>query len=110
MRPISYSLDKIPKIVRVCSILHNICVDRSVKNNPVLQYDNKGNRHWAESAEHDCVFDADPQDAEIMERLHNVYSESRRASSDNSVKKKLMSDIYDAGIRMRNDTEFHPMN
>ena len=34
-RPISYSLDKIPKIVCVCAILHNICVDRWVKNNPV---------------------------------------------------------------------------
>ena len=78
---------KIPKIVRVCSILHNICVDGWVKNNPLLQYDNKGNRHWPESAEHDCVFDADPQDVEIMERLRNVYSETRRASSDNCVKK-----------------------
>ena len=80
-----------------------------MKNNPVLQYDNKGDRHGPESAEHDCVFDADPQDVEIMERLHNVYPESRRASSDNSVKKKLMDDICDAGIRMRNDTEFHAM-
>ena len=49
-----------------------------MKNNPVLQYDNKGDRHGPESAEHDCVFDADPQDVEIMERLHNVYPESRR--------------------------------
>ena len=101
---------KIPKIVRVCSILHNICVDRWVKYNPLLQYDNKGNRHWPELAEHDCAFDADPQDVEIMERLRNRYSETRRVSSDNCVKKQLMKDINDAGIRMRNDTEIHPMN
>ena len=39
------------------------------------------------AAEHDCVFDADPQDVEIMGRLRNVYSETRIASSDNCVKK-----------------------
>ena len=59
----------------------------SSRSYPLLQYDNKGNRHWPESAVHDCVFDADPQDVEIMERLRNVYSETRRASSDNCVKK-----------------------
>lgn len=106
-RPIAYSLHKIPTIVRVCAMLHNICVDRWKKNNPMRAYGSNGERQWPEPEKHDEVEYADPTDSEIMERLHNEYTDARRVSTDNTIKKKLMNDIYDAGIRMRNDTEFH---
>ena len=50
-----------------------------------------------------------PSDKEVIDRLHNNYSSYRQRSADNSVKDKLTQDIFDAGIRMRNDTDYHPI-
>ena len=43
-RPITYSLEKVPKIIRVCAMLHNICVDRWVIENPVVNLGANGER------------------------------------------------------------------
>ena len=53
--------------------------------------------------------DISPSDKEVLDRLHNNCSSYRQRSADNSVKDKLMEDIFDAGIRMKNDTEYHPI-
>ena len=106
-RPITYSLEKVPKIIRVCGMLHNICIDRWVIENPVVKFSANGERVWPNPEEHDNVHDASPEDDEIIERLHNNYVDAKRVSTDNSIKRKLTQDIYDAGIRTRIDTEFH---
>lgn len=50
-----------------------------------------------------------PSDKEVIDRLHNSYVSYRQRAADSSVKDKLSDDIFDAGIRMRNDTEYHPI-
>ena len=107
-RPISYSLLKVPKIIRVCAMLHNICVDRWLLKHPRIHVVN-GEVAYPNVLEHWELDDMNPTDNEVIDRLHNNYSEAKRRSADNSVKDKLMQDIFDAGIRMRNDTEFHPI-
>ena len=88
-------------------MLHNICIDRWVIENPVVKFSANGERVWPNPEEHDNVHDASPEDDEIIERLHNNYVDAKRVSTDNSIKRKLTQDIYDAGIRTRIYTEFH---
>ena len=75
----------------------------------MINFNSNGERAWPNPEEHDDIYDANPEDDEILERLHNNYVDARRVSTDNSVKRKLTQDIYDAGIRTRIDTEFHPI-
>lgn len=107
-RPISYSLTKVPKIIRVCAMLHNVCVDRWLIKHPRVHITN-GEIAYPDVLEHYELDDMNPSDKEVVDRLHNTYAEARQRSSESSIRDKLMEDIYENGIRMRNDTEFHPM-
>ena len=51
--------------------------------------------------------DLSPDDDEIIARLHNTYVEER--SVESSIRKLLMEDIYESGLRAGQDTDFHPM-
>lgn len=106
-RPISYSLRRVAKIARVCAILHNVCVDRWILNNPRNHYKNR--RLWPDVPDQIHVDDPMPGDEAIIGRLHNNYINARLSSSDNSVRMQLLEDIYDAGIVASSDTEFHQL-
>ena len=107
-RPITYALAKVPKISRVCAMLHNICVDRWLKKHPRIHF-TSGELDYPDVLEHYDLDDMSPSDKEVIDRLHNSYVPYRQRAADNSVKDKLSDDIFDAGIRMRNDTEYHPI-
>ena len=104
-RPIAYSLNKVAKIVRVCAMLHNVCVDRWLRKNPV-RYKKEG-QMWPEEAGEWGEDDLCPDDEEIISRLHNNYTEER--SVESSLRSLLMENIYDSGLRAGQDTDFHPM-
>ena len=107
-RPISFSLKKVSKIIRVCAMLHNICVDRWKVNNPI-KYGDKGQR-WPddvpESMTGDDIF---PDENEIIRRLHNNYAIHRRRNADQGLRQCITEDIYDAGLRANCDTEHLPI-
>lgn len=48
--------------------------------------------------------DLSPDDDEIIARLHNTYVEER--SVESSIRKLLMEDIYESGLRAGQDTDF----
>ena len=107
-RPITYRLDKVATIVRVCAMLHNICVDRWLLSKPRC-YVNRV-RQWPDVPEQEAVEDPMPGDDAIVERLHNNYIHSRALSADNSLRMQLVEDIYNAGIVASSDTEFHQLD
>jgi DDE superfamily endonuclease len=106
-RPISFSLCKVAKIVRVCAMLHNICVDRWVINNPSRF--GRGLQHWPEAPPQWGTDDLSPADDEIIERLHNNYVTAKARSSDCSARDQLMEEIYELGLSAVRDTEFNPV-
>jgi DDE superfamily endonuclease len=106
-RPITYGLAKVPTIVRVCAMLHNICVDRWLKKHPLIHLVN-GEAAYPDVLDHVELDDMTPTDKEVINRLHNNYSRFRQRAHDNSIKNLLADEIFDTGIRMRNDTEYHP--
>jgi hypothetical protein len=73
-----FYLWKVAKIVRVCAMLHNICVDRWVINNPSRF--GRGLQHWPEAAPQWGTDDLSPADDEIIERLHNNYVTAKARS------------------------------
>ena len=68
-RPIAYSLHKVAKIVKVCAMLHNICVDRF---NHLRSYVNN-RRIWPDVPDQIAVDDLMPADDAIISRLHTNY-------------------------------------
>ena len=94
-RPISFGLPKVAKVVRVCAMLHNICVDRWLRLNPVRY--KKDGQMWPDEAGEWGGDDLSPDDEEILARLHNNYVEER--SVENSLRNLLMENIYDSGLR-----------
>ena len=104
-RPITYSLRRVAKIARTCAMLHNICVDRWLLNNPRNFHKNR--RVWPDVPDQMHVDDPMPEDEAIINRMHNSYIHARAVSQNNSIRNKLLQDIYDAGIVATSDTEFH---
>ena len=104
-RPITYSLRRVAKIARTCAMLHNICVDRWLLNNPRNFHKNR--RVWPDVPDQMHVDDPMPEDEAIINRMHNSYIHARAVSQNNSIRHKLLQDIYDAGIVATSDTEFH---
>lgn len=104
-RPITFRLDKVATIVRVCAMLHNICVDRWLLNNPRCYINNI--RQWPDVPGQESVDDPMPEDEAIIARLHNNYIISRLVSADRSSRLQLVEDISNAGIVATSDTEFH---
>lgn len=107
-RPITYRLDKIATIARVCAMLHNICVDRWLLSKPRF-YVNQV-RQWPDVPEQELVEDSMPGDEAIIERLHNNYLTFRAQSAENSIRMQLVEDIFNAGIVASSDTEFHQLD
>lgn len=86
-------------------MLHNVCVDRWLRLNPV-RYKKEG-QMWPDEAGDWGDDDLSPDDDEIIARLHNTHVEER--SVESSIRKLLMEDIYESGLRAGQDTDFHPM-
>ena len=86
-RPIAFKMKKVSKIVRVCAMLHNVCVDRWLKKHPRIHLTN-GEVDYPDVLEHYELDDMSPSDKEVIDRLHNNYSSYRQRSADNSVKDK----------------------
>lgn len=107
-RPIAFSLCKVSKIVRVCAMLHNICVDRWVLNNPVKF--GKGLQLWPDAPNPWGTDDLSPADDEIIERLHNNSAEAKVRCAESPLRALLMEEIYDAGLRTGTDTDFNQIN
>lgn len=107
-KPITYRLDKVATIVRVCAMLHNVCVDRWLLSKPRC-YVNKI-RQWPDVPEQESVEDPMPGDDSIIERLHNTYIHARALTADNSLRMQLLEDIFNAGIVASSDTEFHQLD
>jgi hypothetical protein len=107
-RPIAFSLCKVAKIVRVCAMVHNICVDRWIINNPSRF--GRGLQHWPEAPSQWGTDDLSPADDEIIERLHNNYVTARARSADSFARDQLMEEIYELGLGAVRDTEFNPVN
>ena len=102
-RPIEFELRKVAKKVRVCAMLHNICVDRWLINRA-------RNRHVGDfdtPSQVDLDDELSPSDQAIIDRLHNDHSFQKKRAADCSLRTTLMQDIYDAGIRTTCDTEFN---
>ena len=106
-RPIAYSLHRVAKIVRVCAMLHNICVDRWLFNHLRSYVNNR--RIWPDVPDQIAVDDPMPADDAIISRLHNNYVNAKMTSSNNSTRMQLLQDIYDAGNIATSDTEFHEL-
>ena len=104
-RPILYSLRRVAKIARTCAMLHNVCADRWLLNNPRKFHRNR--RVWPDVPDQMHVDDPMPEDEAIINRMHNSYIHARAVSQNNSIRNKLLQDIYDAGIVATSDTEFH---
>jgi hypothetical protein len=98
----------VAKIVRVCAMLHNICVDRWIINNPSRF--GRGLQHWPEAPSQWGTDDLSPADDEIIERLHNNYVTARARSADSFARDQLMEEIYELGLGAVRDTEFNPVN
>ena len=107
-RPIAFSLCKVAKIVRVCAMLHNICVDRWVINNPSRF--GRGSQLWPEAPPQRGNDDLSPADDEIIERLHNNYVSARARGAGSPARDQLMEEIYELGLGAARDTPFNPMN
>jgi hypothetical protein len=105
-RPIQFKLWKVATIVKVCAMLHNVCVSRWVSEGRCV---NRSGQQCLEVPPQVRVEDGMPSESAVMERLHNNYVDARRRSADSSCRNTLMEDIYDAGIRMYSDTEFHQL-
>lgn len=60
--------------------------------------------------QHERDINCSLEDDNIIERLHNEYSDAVRVSSDNLIKKKLMEDIYNGGFRVTTEREFHQID
>ena len=107
-RPIAFKMKKVSKIVRVCAMLHNICVDRWKINNPI-KYGDRGQR-WPDdvpdSITGDSIF---PEEKEIIKRLHNNYIVERKRNVNQGLRSCITEDIYDAGLRANRDTEHLPI-
>ena len=89
-------------------MLHNICVDRWLIKNPVRL--KKEGRMWPDEPGSWGEEDTCPDDEEIIERLHNNYSDEKARSSDNSIRNLLKEHIFESGLRAGQDTSFHTIN
>lgn len=107
-RPITFRLDKVATIVRVCAMLHNICIDRWLPNNPRCYINNI--RQWLDVPGQESVDDPMPEDEAIIARLHNNCIISRLVSADRSLRMPSVEDISNGGIVATSDTEFHPLD
>ena len=76
-RPITYGLPKISRIVRVCAMLHNICVGRWLKTNRCTYDKIKDTLSLPEVPDQFQAEQLNPCDQEIIERLHNNYQSAR---------------------------------
>lgn len=106
-RPIAFALPKVAKIARVCAMLHNICVNRWLRKNPI-RFRREG-QVWPDEDGRWGDDDLCPDDDAIIQRLHNNYEQERARSGDNSIRNTLLANIYKSGLRAGEDTSFHPM-
>jgi hypothetical protein len=118
-RPIEFDVKKVPTIFRVLCKLHNVCMDRFMRNNPTAArlgraLDSRGNE--APSFAGDVLENYDitkglddvgcqPSDEEVMDRLENRYSElaSKRrgqyARRRQPKRDALVEELYQSGVR-----------
>jgi hypothetical protein len=101
-KPISFELKKVPTIVRVCAMLHNVCVDRFVAT-----YGHMRSADKQVIPQHDRVEEDMPEQDEIIERMHNNYVSNAVMSVVSEARNDIMHAIYDANIRTTVDTGYH---
>ena len=89
-------------------MLHNVCVDRWLLNNPRCYINNV--RQWPDVPGQESVDDLMPEDDAIIARLHNNYVISRLVLAEKSVRMQLLEEIFNAGVVATSDTEFNQLD
>jgi hypothetical protein len=94
-KPIRMKLARVAKVIRVCAMLHNVCVDRWVK---------RGRPTASEGPPlHVGVrYEVEASDAEVKSRISSSIAGQKGGQSavKNDLREQFMTRIYDAGIRV----------
>jgi DDE superfamily endonuclease len=111
-KPIEYSLERAATILRVCAKLHNLRVDRWIKNGGARsrgQYYAPAHGGLEPPAHEGIPSSLSPCDREVMEELRNKYITI--AGPEFGRKSQVMRDavaefIWNSGIRFTSDDDF----